>query len=247
MVEQKSIGSRAQVMHGNARKTSGGLTKKQLKYNKQGKIVSRKASALARKNNRLVKAGYVTKKGVFGSGKMKGGLLSREQYKKQSPYMPHRIDNNRYNRINERRVALLRQDIAFITLKNAIESNNTDIVFSTLESNESLINMQDQDGNTALHILINASSMPTFKSYDIGLSVYRMWNQLVDDYEFDPAIKNNRGYTAYKIALQSTILQKWKYPTNGVNGVNGVGYMMNSNTKKLTNKMSKFVSKKANN
>ena len=54
MVDQKSIGSRAQVMHGNARKTSGGLTKKQLKYNKQGKIVSRKASALARKNNRLV-------------------------------------------------------------------------------------------------------------------------------------------------------------------------------------------------
>jgi hypothetical protein len=90
MVEQKSIGSRAQVMHGNARKTSGGLTKKQLKYNKQGKIVSRKASALARKNNRLVKAGYVTKKGVFGSGKMKGGLLSREQFKKLyvSPNVP---------------------------------------------------------------------------------------------------------------------------------------------------------------
>jgi hypothetical protein len=82
MVEQKSIGSRAQVMHGNARKTSGGLTKKQLKYNKQGKIVSRKASALARKNNRLVKAGYTTQKGVFGSGKMKGGLLDREQFKK---------------------------------------------------------------------------------------------------------------------------------------------------------------------
>ena len=76
MVEQKSIGSRAQVMHGNARKTSGGLTKSQLKYNKQGKIVSRKASALARKNNRLVKAGYTTQKGVFGSGKMKGGGLS---------------------------------------------------------------------------------------------------------------------------------------------------------------------------
>jgi hypothetical protein len=61
-----SIGSRAQVMHGNAKKTSGGLTKSQLKYNKQGKIVSKKASALAKKNNRLVKAGYVTRKGVFG-------------------------------------------------------------------------------------------------------------------------------------------------------------------------------------
>ena len=52
----KLVGSRAQVMHGNAKKTSGGLTKSQLKYNKQGRIVSRKASALAKKNNRLVKA-----------------------------------------------------------------------------------------------------------------------------------------------------------------------------------------------
>jgi len=59
--------SRAMVMHGTAVKTSGGLTKSQLKYNKQGKIVSKKASAFAKKNNRLVKAGYVTTKGVFGS------------------------------------------------------------------------------------------------------------------------------------------------------------------------------------
>ena len=76
MTVNKSIGSRAQVMHGNANKTSGGLTKKQLKYNKQGKIVSRKASALAKKNNRLVKAGYVTKKGEFGNRMMRGGVLS---------------------------------------------------------------------------------------------------------------------------------------------------------------------------
>ena len=77
MSVNKSIGSRAQVMHGNANKTSGGLTKKQLKYNKQGKIVSRKASALAKKNNRLVKAGYVTKKGVFGNRMMKGGVINQ--------------------------------------------------------------------------------------------------------------------------------------------------------------------------
>ena len=69
---KQTLGSRAQVMHGTAKKTSGGLTKSQLKYNKQGKIVSKKASALAKKNNRLVKAGYKTQKGVF-SGGMKGG------------------------------------------------------------------------------------------------------------------------------------------------------------------------------
>ena len=38
------VGSRAQVMHGTAEKTSGGLTKKDLKYNKRGAIVSRKKS-----------------------------------------------------------------------------------------------------------------------------------------------------------------------------------------------------------
>ena len=52
-------------MHGNALKTPGGLHKKDLKYNKNGRIVSRKQSARANEN-RLVKAGYVTKKGVFG-------------------------------------------------------------------------------------------------------------------------------------------------------------------------------------
>ena len=62
-----ATGSRAQVMNGTARKTPGGLTKKDLKYNKQGRIVSRKQSARAKRENRLVKAGYVTEKGVFGS------------------------------------------------------------------------------------------------------------------------------------------------------------------------------------
>ena len=60
------IGSRAQVMHGNAKMTGGGLKKKDLKYNKQGKIVSKKMSAMAKKEKRLQKAGYTTKKGQFG-------------------------------------------------------------------------------------------------------------------------------------------------------------------------------------
>jgi len=76
---QQTTGSRAQVMHGTAKKTSGGLTKSQLKYNKQGKIVSKKASALAKKNNRLVKAGYITRKGKFGVI-MKGGAIDVQKY-----------------------------------------------------------------------------------------------------------------------------------------------------------------------
>jgi len=68
------IGSRAQVMHGNAKMTGGGLKKRDLKYNKQGKIVSKKMSILAKKEKRLQKAGYTTVKGQFGAvRRMKGG------------------------------------------------------------------------------------------------------------------------------------------------------------------------------
>jgi len=42
--DMMEVGSRAQVMHGKAKRTSGGLTKKDLKYNKRGGIVSRKKS-----------------------------------------------------------------------------------------------------------------------------------------------------------------------------------------------------------
>ena len=61
----KATGSRAEVFHGNARHTSGGLTRNDLKMNKHGEIVSIKASNRAKKENRLEKAGYKTKKGEF--------------------------------------------------------------------------------------------------------------------------------------------------------------------------------------
>lgn len=45
-----AVGSRAQVWHGNALHTSGGLYKKDLKFNKKtGRIVSKKASAHSKK------------------------------------------------------------------------------------------------------------------------------------------------------------------------------------------------------
>jgi hypothetical protein len=73
-----TVGTRAQVMHGTAIKTSGGLTSKDLKYNKSGNIVSKRVSALAKQQQKLKKAGYTTVKGQFGAVKigskhMKGG------------------------------------------------------------------------------------------------------------------------------------------------------------------------------
>jgi hypothetical protein len=67
----RKVGSRAQVMHNTAHHTSGGLTKRDLKYNKWGRIVSKKRSALARKTRRLEKAGYKATKGKFGVKKVK--------------------------------------------------------------------------------------------------------------------------------------------------------------------------------
>jgi hypothetical protein len=59
------IGSRAQVEHETAYKTAGGLKKANLLMNKNGHIVSRKKHFTAKKDKRLEKAGYKTKKGVF--------------------------------------------------------------------------------------------------------------------------------------------------------------------------------------
>jgi len=52
---RRAVGSRAQVMHGTAHHTKGGLTKKQLKYNKYGKIVSARKSASAKSKGTLRK------------------------------------------------------------------------------------------------------------------------------------------------------------------------------------------------
>ena len=60
------VGSRAQVYHGTAYKTSGGLVKSGLMQNKSGRIVSEKKHYTAKKETRLVKHGYGTKKGKFG-------------------------------------------------------------------------------------------------------------------------------------------------------------------------------------
>lgn len=84
-----TIGSRIQVYRGHAKKTSGGLTKSDLMMNKHGRVVSKAKHMTAKKEMRLLKHGYGTKKGKFGyvkvgsksrsrksrSKKMKGGML----------------------------------------------------------------------------------------------------------------------------------------------------------------------------
>ena len=62
-------GSRAQVWHGTAYKTSGGLKKKELFMNKHGHVVSKKKHETAKREKRLEKHGFFTQKGKFGAVK----------------------------------------------------------------------------------------------------------------------------------------------------------------------------------
>jgi len=61
-----TTGTKAQVWHGNAKHTSGGLTRKDLMKTKRGRIVSRRKHAAGHKAIKtLRKMGYVAKKGSF--------------------------------------------------------------------------------------------------------------------------------------------------------------------------------------
>lgn len=63
--KMKTIGSRAEVFHSHALKTSGGLHKKDLMKHK-GRIISRKKHAAGKKAiSHLRKLGYIAKKGTF--------------------------------------------------------------------------------------------------------------------------------------------------------------------------------------
>jgi hypothetical protein len=61
-----AVGSKAQVWHGTARHTSGGLHKKDLMRTKSGRIVSKRKHALGKKAIKtLKKMGFIAKKGTF--------------------------------------------------------------------------------------------------------------------------------------------------------------------------------------
>ena len=83
MTFNQTEGSKAQVWHGTAKRTSGHLTKAALMKNKHGHIVSRKQHKRGKQAiKRLFKMGFKPKKGTFkafhkgrkGSKKMRGGM-----------------------------------------------------------------------------------------------------------------------------------------------------------------------------
>jgi|LakMenEpi03Aug12_release.lakeMendotaPanAssembly.Ray.scaffolds.fasta_scaffold374779_2 hypothetical protein len=75
---QQLFGSRAQVMHGTAYKTTGELTREALLQNKHGRIVSKSKYYTGKNKNKnnLLLNGYTAKKGQFGPVKI-GSKTSR--------------------------------------------------------------------------------------------------------------------------------------------------------------------------
>lgn len=62
----RTVGTKAEVFHGTAKHTSGGLHKSDLVKTKRGRIVSRRKQAAGRKAiKNLRKLGYIAKKGKF--------------------------------------------------------------------------------------------------------------------------------------------------------------------------------------
>jgi hypothetical protein len=80
----KTFGSRAEVFHGTAKKTTGGLEKKDLLQNKHGELVSRKKHNSAKKEKRLEKYGFFTQKGKFGYVKRDAKSKSKRKTKSKS-------------------------------------------------------------------------------------------------------------------------------------------------------------------
>ena len=77
-------GSRAQVWHGTAHQTSGGLNKIHLIMNKHGRIVSKKKHTTAKHEKRLVKAGFLTKKGTFGYVKSEHARTHKRKHSRKA-------------------------------------------------------------------------------------------------------------------------------------------------------------------
>ncbi len=96
---KKTIGTRAEVWHGTAKKTSGGLTKDHLLKNKSGRIVSKAKHNTAKKEMRLKKHGFgpksrkemikLSKRGHTrkASRKMRGGMPALSPADANASYM----------------------------------------------------------------------------------------------------------------------------------------------------------------
>ena len=88
MTHEQAVGSRAQVYHGVAHHTTGGLTKKDLKMNpKTGEIVSKAKASSEKKNPWIVAVGKAKKALKIPKGEMAFPKKGSELYEKAKELM----------------------------------------------------------------------------------------------------------------------------------------------------------------
>lgn len=81
--KMKTVGSKAEVYHESALRTSGGLKKKDLMKTKRGRIISRKKHAAGKKAIKHLRSlGYIAKKGTFKL--MRKSMVDGRRHKKGS-------------------------------------------------------------------------------------------------------------------------------------------------------------------
>lgn len=94
---KKTVGARSSVIHGNAEKTSGGLRKEDLKRNKSGKIVSRKNSTRAkREQSPLFRLWGQSVAAAYDRPKYRGKFIA---LKKGTPF--YKVVNAEYKLLKE--------------------------------------------------------------------------------------------------------------------------------------------------
>ena len=84
--DKQLVGSRAEVWHETAYKTCYGkdcLTRKDIMMNKHGRLVSRKKHNTAKREKRLQRHGYFTKKGKFGWVRKDGKKTSKKRTRRR--------------------------------------------------------------------------------------------------------------------------------------------------------------------
>jgi hypothetical protein len=108
---QVLVGSRAQVLHRTAYKTTGSLTYNDLIQNKHGRIVSasKHRNGKNKKKNNLLLKGYTAKKGKFGYVKI-GSRSRKHRGGNSSSSASSSVSNNysqpgSYNGINDSKLA----------------------------------------------------------------------------------------------------------------------------------------------
>jgi hypothetical protein len=130
------IGSRAQVWHGTAYKTTGGLTKRDLMMS-HGRVVSRKKHNTAKKEKRLEKAGYFAKKGTFGF--FKKDTQTRRRTRRRKMKGGDELSTEEANRLNQ--IGNMNQEINKINAQQPLVVEE-----ETVPVEEEIINVEPPAG-----------------------------------------------------------------------------------------------------